>query len=116
MSNPTPIRQFDTARRFEYSLAVGNQAVDLTAATCSLFIRDGQTIYTRTPVITGSAANGQVYYDLVYDDTKNAGLHHLEFSVTFNDGTVLRIPTTSSIQLDVYPSIATNVQPWPGRV
>jgi hypothetical protein len=108
MNTPIQIRQYDTARRLNYQLTIGSQAVDLTSATASFVLRDGINCYSNLVTVSGSAESGSVYYDLQARDTANIGIKYCEFSIAYNDGTVLKIPTTGSIMLNINPSISFN--------
>ena len=108
MNTPIQIRQYETARRLNYQLAIGSEAVDLTSATASFIIRDGANCYVNNVTVSGSAESGSVYYDLQARDTQNAGIKYCEFSVLYDDGTVIKIPTTGSILLNINSSVCSD--------
>jgi hypothetical protein len=103
------IAQYDTARTLNYVLTVtsgsSNVAVDITDATASLHIKrpDGLILERSTTLV--SATSGSVKYDLVDEDTAVNGLARLQFVVDFDDGTVLRVPTTDYIYMVIKPAI-----------
>tara|TARA_R110000824_G_scaffold94303_1_gene227654 strand:+ start:86 stop:424 length:339 start_codon:yes stop_codon:yes gene_type:complete len=80
-------------------------AIDLTAGSkISFNLADNNNTYTSVlsgaATITGSTA-GQVEYRWATSDTARSGLYLGEFEVTFNDSTVLTLPTDHSLVVQI---------------
>ena len=103
--NTIKVAQYDTARRLNYTLTIDGAALDLTLATASFLVADGCTVYTNDVVVTGSAQSGSIYYDLQLRDVTNPGIRHCQFKIAYDDGSILMVPTTSSIMLEVFRSV-----------
>ena len=106
--NTTPFNvvQYDTSRTLNYVLSTGGSAVDVTDATVVLRIKDNisGSYVDRAPTVD-VAASGSLHYDLVAGDVLTPGMRWLQFIVTFDDDTVLNIPTVGYLQMRVWPQL-----------
>lgn len=86
-----------------------DEALDLTGVSgVSLKYRrkGSQTVITRTATIT-DAANGQVRYDWVADDTATAGEMYAEWEIDYGSGIYLTVPNSGAFVIEVVDSLGT---------
>jgi hypothetical protein len=95
---------------FTDALILDGAAVDLTDCTVKLLIKDIATAITieRTAVIVTAAA-GLVSYTPVVADMSSSGEKHLEWKVTFSDGSTLMLPEDGYVNLILVDDLSATV-------
>jgi len=100
------VKEGDTARILYDTLTLAGQAVPLTNATVSLWwYNPADNTRTEKSATIVSAVSGSVSYQLTTDDVSEPGVRFLEWSVEFQNGKVLRLPTNSYIKLNIIGDI-----------
>ena len=96
------VKEGDTARILYDTLSLAGQAIPLTNATVSLWWwNPDENTRTEKSATIVSATSGSVSYQLTSDDVAEPGVRLLEWSVTFQNGSVLRVPTGKYIKLNI---------------
>lgn len=102
------VKEGDNARILYDTLTLGGQPVPLTNATVSLWwydtVEDTRTEKSATIV---SDVSGSVSYQLTTDDVSEPGVKLLEWSIQFQNGKTLRLPTEGYIKLNISGDLAT---------
>jgi hypothetical protein len=101
------VKEGDNARILYDTLTLGGQPVPLTNATVSLWwydtVEDTRTEKSATIV---SDVSGSVSYQLTTDDVSEPGVKLLEWSIQFQNGKTLRLPTEGYIKLNISGDLA----------
>ena len=102
-SDSFTIKQGDTLPVLIRGLNDANGPIDLTAATAVQFhMKSGGVLKVDAACsITAPATTGVVQYDWIIADTDTIGVYLTEFQVTFTDGTVLTVPNTNHMLVNV---------------
>lgn len=103
------VKQNDTAPSLRATLKDGNnQAIDLSAATISFYMRKigaSTTKVNSSAVVVGSASDGIVQYNWATSDTDTEGSYQAEFEVTYSDGSVESFPNDGYIRIEIIDDI-----------
>lgn len=100
------IKEGDSARILYDTLTFDGQYLDLTYATASLYWLDNVSGTRETKSITViNAVSGSVSYQLTDDDVAESGTRLLEWSIRYNNGKVLRVPTAGYVKLNIVGDI-----------
>ena len=87
-------------------LQSNGSVVDLTA-TQKIYFNLSTNDNQYTPVLSGAAtvtgsATGLVDYRWAAGDTNRSGLYLGEFEITYNDGTILTVPSDHSFAVNIF--------------
>lgn len=96
------VKEGDTARVLYDNLTLADQYINLSGSTVVLYWHDASagTVETKSATIV-SAVSGSVSYQLTSDDVAEPGTKLLEWSITFPNGKILRVPTAQYIKLNI---------------
>lgn len=100
------IKQGDTARIIYDDLTLSGFPIDLTGATVWLNFYEftDSTSVARMATVT-VPISGSVSYQLTEEDVATTGTKALEWTIQFQNGTALTVPTEGYILLRVVPTL-----------
>jgi hypothetical protein len=109
MNKTIKIKQGDTYPPIEATfIDETKKAINLTNATVVFTMANnkGNPKINKKPVAIIDAIQGKVKYSWQPTDTDTSGTYQAEFVITFEDNSILTVPTTDSLMVEIIKKIS----------